>query len=130
MVLHNNPVRLNVRRPSPTTTQYTVSNSRRHHYPLSKISHFLGLLVRLLLAVTLVVVFFSLCREVVNSLGDGTQHASSYTGPLHEWAREYNIPNGKPATWISMAAIGLTIWLLGKRTVFGKLHLRIIRYLN
>lgn len=113
--------RLNVRRPSPTTTQYTVSNRRSFTSALSKTYHFLGLIVRSLVAFSLATILVVLLGEVLSSLKQSKQGHSTFSAPLHQWAFEYHLPSGGAASWICIVSFTIALWLVSRRASIGEL---------
>ena len=78
-LLRTFPTRLIVQRPSPTTTQYTVTNGRPQGTSLGRLTNYISLAARLILEIGLVYLTVVLLAEISASFNDET----SYSGAAH-----------------------------------------------
>ena len=111
------PTRLVIHRPSPTTTEYTVSNSKPQSTRLAQVSSLVNLLLRLIFTLGLLYLLITLTREILGSWHGCTP---GHRGPLHNSAQQLGLLKTKQASWIVIALISLVLWQTSRRDSFSK----------
>ena len=113
-------MRLDIRRPSPTTVQYTVSDGRQRLSRVSRVTGTIGLGLRALLGLVLACLFVALLGENVALLGTGNSMRDASRGAVHNWAFEQGLPTGKEASWTAALMVGILLWLLSRQESTGE----------
>lgn len=112
MPLRDQSIRLHTRRPSPTTTLYSVTNTPDRPTRLSSLPHYLRLSLRAALALFFLASALVLLREVITS-EDQLEHG--WQRHIHAWARQNGITNTSKSLYILVVAFLAMAWIFQKR---------------
>ena len=113
-------MRLDIRRPSPTTVQYIVSDGPQRLSRVSRATGTIGLGLRALLGLVLACLFLALLGENLALLGSQNSMRDASGGTVHNWALEQGLPTGKEASWTAALMVGILLWLLSRQKSTGE----------
>ena len=111
--------RLIVQRPSPTTTQYTVSNGRKLETTWAKVANALSLFSRALLACAIAYLLSALLADAWKTLSKEAE--SLQPEPTDRRLQAFGFIQSKQVRWGVIAILSILLWILSQRDSYGEI---------